>query len=70
MTDEQKRLISSLKNDPAYLALVSHLEDEVQEMLGGLAVAETPAEVLRLTRLWQVARKIDRKSTRLNSSHT
>ena len=58
MTDDQKRLISTLKNDPAYLALVSHMEDEVAGMLAGLENAETPQEIMRLTRLWQVARKI------------
>ena len=58
MTDDQKKLISSLKNDPAYLALVSHMEEEVQGMLLGLENAETPQEIMRLTRLWQVAKKI------------
>ena len=58
MTDEQKKLISTLKNDPAYLAFVSHMEEEVQGMLAGLENAETPQEIMRLTRLWQVAKKI------------
>jgi hypothetical protein len=58
MTDDQKKLISTLKNDPAYQAFISHMEDEVREMLVGLENAETPAEIMRLTRLWQVAKKI------------
>ena len=58
MTDDQKKLISTLKNDPAYLAFVSHMEDEVREMLAGLENAESPQEIMRLTRLWQVAKKI------------
>ena len=58
MTDDQKRLISTLKNDPAYLALVSHMDEEVRGMLEGLENAETPQEIMRITRLWQVAKKI------------
>jgi len=58
MTDDQKKLISTLKNDPAYLAFISHMEDEVRGMLSGLENAETPQEIMRYTRLWQVAKKI------------
>lgn len=58
MEDSQKRLIASLKNDPAFKALLAHLDEEVAGMLDGLAGAESPSEVLRWTRLWQVATKL------------
>ena len=58
MTESQRQLISSLKTNTAYLALVSHLDDEVAGILAGLEEAETPQEIMRLTRVWQIARKI------------
>ncbi len=58
MTTEQIRLIASLKYEPAYLALLDHLDEEVSGMLGSLENAETPAEIMRYTRLWQVAVKL------------
>jgi hypothetical protein len=57
VTDEQTRLISSLKNDRAYIALLQYLDAQVNDMLGALAEAQTPADILRHTRLWQVAVK-------------
>lgn len=58
MTDEDRRLIASLKNDRAYLTLLAHLDEEVSEMLTPLENADKPAEIMQLTRVWQVARKL------------
>lgn len=58
MSDDSKRLIASLKSDPAFKALLTYLDGEVADMLGALAEADAPSEVMRLTRVWQVAVKL------------
>lgn len=58
LDEQQKRLIASLRTDPAFKALLSYLDGQVTDMLGALSEAESPSDVLRLTRLWQVAVKL------------
>jgi hypothetical protein len=55
--DEKKRLIATLKHDVAYRTLVDFLQVQVDAIADDLAEAGAPADILRLTRLWQVSRK-------------
>lgn len=58
MTDPEKRLIASLRFDPAFVALLDLLDSEVKGMLDSLQIAEDPKDILRLTKLWQVASRL------------
>jgi hypothetical protein len=58
MTDPQKRLIASLRFDPAFVALLDLMDQEVKGMLDMLQTAEITADILRITRLWQVASRL------------
>lgn len=55
MTEDHARLIATLKDEPAYKALLLHLDEELAGMLDILREEFSPSKILHQTRLWQVA---------------
>jgi hypothetical protein len=58
LTDERRRRIASLKYDPAFIDLLSFLDEWLVVLTDAMYSASEPEAFIRAGRVWQVARTL------------